>query len=160
MILIVIHLMILKSYSFIDNPTRMTDKLKDIVIDYLNKEYSGLIPYETDGYPNFIFFMKDGEVIFDYNNKNGYVYISYEHIWSFLESFFGLEYEEIQDLTKQWVEEHYKLDVTTTVLSMLKYLPPVEEHYKLDVTTTLLFPIEGNDMVEEHYKLDVTTTLS
>ena len=92
----------------------MNDKLKHKIINYLNKEYSGLIPYETNKWSDFIFFMKNGEVIFDYNNKNGYVYMSYDKIWSFLESFFGLEYEEIQDLTKQWVEEHYKLDVTTT----------------------------------------------
>ena len=84
------------------------------VLKYLNTIYGDLTPFETDKYPGFIFFMKDGEVIFDYNKENGYVYISYEHIWSFLESFFGLEYEEIQDLTKEWVEEHYKLSVTTT----------------------------------------------
>jgi hypothetical protein len=60
--------------------------------------------------------MKDGEVIFDYNKKNGYVGISYGKIWSLLSSFFGLEYKEIQGLTKEWVEEHYKLDVTRTDL--------------------------------------------
>jgi hypothetical protein len=84
------------------------------VLKYLNTIYGDLTPFETDKDPNFIFFMKDGEVIFDYNKKNGKVYISYDRIWSFLESFFGLEYEEIQDLTKEWVEEHYKLSVTTT----------------------------------------------
>ena len=114
----------------------MNDKLKDIVIDYLNKEYSGLIPYETDEYTNFIFFMKDDEVVFEYNKKNGVVYISYDKIWSFLDSFFGLEYEEIQDLTKQWVEEHYNLSVTTTVFEDVKTELQVEEHYNLSVTTT------------------------
>ena len=84
------------------------------VLKYLNTIYGDLTPFETDKHPNFIFFMKDGEVIFDYNKKNGKVYISYDRIWSFLESFFGLKYEEIQDLTKEWVEEHYKLSVTTT----------------------------------------------
>ena len=84
------------------------------VLKYLNTIYGDLVPFETDKDPNFIFFMKDGEVIFDYNKKSGKVYISYDHIWSFLESFFGLKYTEIQDLTKEWVEEHYKLRVTTT----------------------------------------------
>ena len=89
-------------------------QLDRAALKYLNSEYGDLEPYETDEYPNHIFFMKDGEVIFDYNKKNGWVYISNEKIWSLLESFFGLEYEEIQDLLKQWVEEHYKLRVTTT----------------------------------------------
>ena len=92
------------------------------VLKYLNSEYGDLTPYKTDKYPDFIFFMKDGEVIFEYNIKNGVVYISYDHIWSLLESFFGLKYEEIQDITKQWVEEHYKLDVETTFVAYLEQL--------------------------------------
>ena len=83
------------------------------VLKYLNTQYGDLKPYKTDREPNHIFFMKDDEVIFDYNKKNKDVYISY-NIWSFLESFFGLEYKEIQYLTKEWVEEHYKLRVKTT----------------------------------------------
>ena len=97
----------------------MNDKLKDFIIkNYLNKEYSGLVRYKTNKHSNIIFFMKDGEVIFEYKIKNGVVYISYNKIWSFLESFFGLKYEEIQSLTKEWVEEHYKLDITTTCFNV------------------------------------------
>jgi hypothetical protein len=92
----------------------MTDNLKHKIIKYLNSEYGDLEQFETEEYPDYIFFMKDGEVVFEYNKKNGYVGISYDKIWSFLDNFFGLEYEEIRDLTKVWVEEHYKLGVTTT----------------------------------------------
>jgi hypothetical protein len=92
----------------------MNDKLKHKIINYLNKEYSGLTIYETDKWEDYIFFMKNDKVIFEYNKENGYVGISYDKIWSFLESFFGLEYKEIQDLTKEWVEEQFKLRVTTT----------------------------------------------
>ena len=114
----------------------MNDKLKHKIINYLNKEYSGLIWYETEQYPNFIFFMKNDEVIFEYNKKNGKVYISYEHIWSFLSSFFGLKYTEIQDLTKEWVEEQFKLSVTTTFRNEGMDRTQVEEQFKLRVTTT------------------------
>jgi hypothetical protein len=92
------------------------------VLKYLNTIYGDLVPFETDKYPDYIFFMKDGEIIFDYNKKNGYVGISYIHIWSFLDSFFGLEYKEIQDLTKEWVEEHYKLRVAATFISVFQHL--------------------------------------
>jgi len=92
----------------------MNDKLKHIALNYLNKEYSGLTIYETDKWKNYIFFMKNDKVIFEYNKKNGKVYISYDKIWSFLSSIFGLNFKEIQYLTKEWVEEHYKLRVTTT----------------------------------------------
>jgi hypothetical protein len=95
------------------------NQLNRAALRFLNTEYGDLVPYETDKFPDYIFFMKDDKVIFEYNKKNGKVYISYEHIWSFLSSFFGLKYKEIQDLTKEWVEEHYKLSVTTTFLNTL-----------------------------------------
>lgn len=41
-----------------------------LAINWLNNNYGDLIPYETKKYPNIIFFMKDGEVIFDYHKKN------------------------------------------------------------------------------------------
>jgi hypothetical protein len=93
----------------------ITESQKDrAIIKWLNSEYGDLERYGKKKYPDYIFFMKDGEVVFDYNEVNGIVFISYDKIWSFLENFFGLEYKEIQDLTKEWVEEHYKIRVTTT----------------------------------------------
>jgi hypothetical protein len=112
----------------------MNNKLKHTIINYLNKEYPELVRYETDKYPDFIFFMKDDKVIFYYNKINGWGFISYDKIWSFLDSFFGLNDMEIKDLTKQWMEEHYKLDMTTTFLFNLTAQKKVEEHYKLDTT--------------------------
>ena len=132
----------------------MIDKLKFIIINYLNKEYSGLVRYETNEWKNFIFFMKDGKVIFNYNKKNGVIYISYDNIWSFLESFFGLEYEEIQSLTKEWVEELFKSEVTTTTAIEGKYSVVVEEQFKLEVTTTRDDTFTKRKGVEELFKLE------
>jgi hypothetical protein len=92
------------------------------ILKYLNTEYGDLKPYKTYKYPNHIFFMKDGEVIFDYNEKNGVVHVSYTHFWLFLKSFFELNDKEIGDLTKALVEEHYKLEVTTTIIDTIGIL--------------------------------------
>jgi preprotein translocase subunit SecA len=92
-------------------------KLNKIVIKWLNLEFGDLTPYETEEYPDYIFYMKNKEVVFEYNKKNGLVYISYQKVWSFLENIFGMEYKQIQEVTKLWVEEHYKLGVTTTGFS-------------------------------------------
>ena len=89
-------------------------KLEKTAINWLNKNYEDLTPFETEKYPDYIFFMKNGEVIFDYYKKNGWVQISNTKIWSFFESFFSMNYQQIQDITKVWVEEHYKLRVTKT----------------------------------------------
>jgi len=93
------------------------NKLNDVAIKWMNMRFGDLTPYETDRYPDNVFFMKDKQVIFDYNKKNGRVYISYYNIWSLLEDVFGMEYEQIQEVTKLWLEEHYNLRVTTTHVS-------------------------------------------
>ncbi len=90
-------------------------RLNNFAKVWLSDNYGDLVPYETKKQPNYIFYRKGDEVIFEYDKKHGYVYISYDKIWSFLESMFGMERQQIQDLTKEWVEEHYKLRVTTTL---------------------------------------------
>jgi hypothetical protein len=64
-----------------------------------------------------------------YDRKNEYVYINYDEIWSFLKSrsflksSFGLGYQEIQELTKEWLGEVYNLrGVTTKVMWDLLFL--------------------------------------
>lgn len=110
----------------------MTDNLKHKIIKYLNSEYSNLEQFEPKEWTtDYIFFMKDGKVIFEYDKKNEFVYISYNKIWAILESFFGLEYEKIRHLIKEWVEGHYNLRVTTTATRSLALTNLVEGHYKL-----------------------------
>ena len=99
------------------------NKIKDITKKWLTDNYGDLERYEINKWPDYIFYMKDGKLILDYNRKNGYCHISYKEIWSFLESVFQLQREEIQDITKEWVEGHYKLRVTTTTGSIS--LPPI-----------------------------------
>jgi hypothetical protein len=118
--------------NFVLSLSIMTDKLKHKIINYLNKEYSGLVRYETDKYPDYIFFMKDGEVIFEYSVKNKRADISHVKIWSFLRSFFALNDTEIQNLTKTWVEKHFNFEVRMTLIFLKYRLRTVEEHYKLD----------------------------
>ena len=52
------------------------NKRNRVIIKWLNSEFGDLTPFETEKYRNYIFFMKEGEVVFDYNKKNGYVCIS------------------------------------------------------------------------------------
>lgn len=107
------------------------NKLERVAINWLNKNYGDLELFETDQYPDFLFYKKGGKIIFDYNKKNGVVSISYGEIWLFFESFFGMDYQQIQDLTNVWMEEHYKLRVTTTFHFIFKISLRVEEQYKL-----------------------------
>jgi len=114
----------------------MMTKLNEIGLNWLNKNYGDLELFETEKYPDYIFHMKNGKCILQHNKKDGNVYVSYKEIWSFFKDYFSMEYQQIQYLTKIWVEEHYKLGVTTTGTLLMLPLNKVEEHYKLGVTTT------------------------
>jgi hypothetical protein len=65
---------------------------------------------------------KKGHNLMVYNRENDYVYINYDEIWSVLGDKFGLNYSEIQDLTKRWLDEVYNLrGVTPNIKNLNSY---------------------------------------
>jgi hypothetical protein len=59
-------------------------------------------------YTNSIFYTIDDNIYMEMILKNGYLWVNYNRVWSIFESKFGMEYEQIQDLIKGIVEEHFK----------------------------------------------------
>jgi hypothetical protein len=55
-----------------------------------------------------------------YDKKTGVVYVSYDDIWSFLGGNFGLNYSEIQELIKEWLDEVYNLRGVTPLYKMYR----------------------------------------
>jgi hypothetical protein len=133
----------------------MDKKLETIAINWLNKNYNHMEPFIMEEYTDYIFHMKDGKCILQYNKKNGYVYVSYREIWSFFESYFSMSNQQIKDITKIWVEEHYKKNITTERDEVWQS-PIVEENYKKSEITTDKYIIM-DELVEEHYK-EIQTT--
>lgn len=133
-------------------------KLEKLCINWLNENYSHMVPFYMKEYPDYIFHMKDGKCILQHNIKNGYVYVSYRDIWKFFEDYFSMDYEQIQSITKIWVEEHYKMGVTSTSHLISRWKSRVEEHYKMGITTTGNFYDGIVHKVEEIYKTNITTT--
>ena len=132
-------------------------KLEKFVLRWLNDNYNYMEPFLMEEYPDYIFHMKNGKCILQHNKKNGYVYVNYREIWSFLESMFCMENQQIKDLTKKWVEEHYKVGITTEKTHVFMYQELVEEHYKVGVATTIADKSDYYSLVEEHYKEGITT---
>ena len=93
------------------------------------------IKIDEHRFPNKIFWFREDRRIFDYDKETGYFWVNNSLVWSVFESEFGLNYDQIKDLIKGRVEEHFKLkDVTPLKVGMLK-MKMVEEHFKLkDVT--------------------------
>ena len=61
-----------------------------------------------------LFRYKKHENLMIYNRITEYVYINYDEIWKFLEDKIGLNNNEIQLLTKKWLDEVYNLRRVTT----------------------------------------------
>jgi hypothetical protein len=97
--------------------------------------------------------VKNGKCILQHDKKTGVVYLNYYEIWSFLESFFSMDYKQIQALTKRWVEELYKFTLKTTRsqgdFGNLVFV----ELKKLNVTTTEESWVQHALEVEELYKI-------
>lgn len=134
------------------------DKLEKLCIKWLNDNYNPMEPFIMKEYPDYIFHMKNGQCILQYNKRNGYVYVSYREIWSFFEGVFSMSYQQIKDVTKIWVEEYYEMGVTSTICTVLKGRLWVEEYYKMGVTSTDKKQLEWVKKVEEHYEMGVTKT--
>ena len=131
-------------------------KLEKLCIKWLNENFNPMEPFYMEEYPDYIFHMKDGKCILQYNKKNGYVYVSYREIWSFFEHMFSMSNQQIKDITKIWVEEHYKMGVTATRLSRNNY-SKVEEQYKMKATSSNPVNWFLNMQVEEQYKMGITS---
>jgi hypothetical protein len=64
----------------------------------------GKIEYDKDVY-------FDGKFMYKYDSKNSELILSHQHIWSFFEDKFNMEYTDIQQVISLYVEETYKLKV-------------------------------------------------
>jgi hypothetical protein len=80
-----------------------------IILKWLNKEFGNLTPV-VKGERTF-YVDKDRLPLFYYyrDQKNGWVYVNYVRIWSFLGSVFIMNDLKISELLKVWLEDTYTL---------------------------------------------------
>ena len=62
-----------------------------------------------------------------YNRKNDEVYINQYNIWEFLEEHFGLDFNEIQEVMKEWLFEVYNLRGVTPIVDDFFHLGELSE---------------------------------
>ena len=93
----------LKKLGFNNDPMEFLHLFDDL--DFVQSEEK---PNST------LFRYKKYENLIIYDRKNDDVFIDYDRIWSILRNSFGLNYTEIQSLTKTWLGEVYNLRGITT----------------------------------------------
>jgi hypothetical protein len=105
-------------------------QMEKTVIKYLNSVYSDLKEFRTKEYSDLFFFMKNGEVIFEYNPNYKSIGVS-EYLWEFLDSFFELESNTKQWILYDWLKEHYDLPIKRVSPLHHSNFKEVEEMYSL-----------------------------
>jgi hypothetical protein len=86
-------------------------KLNKVVLKWMNLNFSPdqLEVIKHPDYPDSIFYKKNGKVVMEQDKKNEHFFFDYDNIWSFFKSFFGMEYQEIRDVLRYWLDEAFKL---------------------------------------------------
>jgi hypothetical protein len=114
--------------------------------------------YNKDGL-EFIYH-KDGQWIFYQDAKNGKFWANYKRYWVILESYFDLEYREIQSITKLLVEKTLKREVTTPVTIDVTSndgfsKPALEKTLKRELTTPYSISNNLSKVVEKTLKREL-----
>ncbi len=110
------------------------NKLNNVASSWMNQNFSpDQLEIDTSKkYPNSIFFKKDGRVVMEQDKKSKVFWFDYDEIWLFFESFFGMKYEQIQEVLRYWLEETFKLEGYTPKLLLAVDNNELEETFKLE----------------------------
>ncbi len=80
-----------------------------LVIKWLNKEFGDLTPAVVGDKTFYVDENRKRLFYYYQDEKNGYVNISYDRMWVFFNSIFGLNYLQTQEILTIWLEETYNL---------------------------------------------------
>jgi|694.fasta_scaffold126863_3 hypothetical protein len=88
------------------------NRIYNIAKKELTKKFGDLILFKDEKFPNRVFYIDEQQkVYFDNNKIDDNVRINYHIFGPFLEDTFQFEYEQILQVTKEWLEEHYNLEI-------------------------------------------------
>jgi hypothetical protein len=94
----------------------LKEEVHDILKKHSFKLLNGWLLGECDqiknkNYPNSIFFKRrsDGKIIAEIDKKDKYFWLHYGEIWSYFQKYFDLQYDEIEEITSNWLGETFKL---------------------------------------------------
>jgi hypothetical protein len=86
-------------------------QLVNVVKLYLTRSFGNLTPKTSSKYPNRVYFVNsDNVILMKYDEKTEDIWIDYDQIWSKLESLFPINYDDVEPIIKEWLEEHYNLN--------------------------------------------------
>ena len=106
-----------------------------------------------EAYKNYIFYIKNKEILLEKDIKNKYFYIKYTNFWSIFESKYKVDYADIQSLTRDRLEEALKLEGYKTRKQFRQSSFQLEEALKLEgyktdtKYDTIIIPVGGSPKI-------------
>ena len=131
-------------------------KIQEVTLKWLNDNFSPdqLEIVKSPKYPNSIFYKKNGKIVMEQDLKNEEFYFDDYEIWSFFESFFGMEYSEIQQLMEVWLEETLNLEGYTPQIKATGAMKLLEETLNLEGYTPYNGDLPAGNKLEETLNLN------
>jgi hypothetical protein len=83
---------------------------------WFKEQLTDLNVSRTIKYPDYLIYKKDGDILYNYDEKNKWFYIDFNKIWSIFASKYHLNDNEISLLSKGMMEEHFNQKGITTIL--------------------------------------------
>jgi hypothetical protein len=87
------------------------NQIRRLQFKYLDYLFDGMSEIKSAKYPGDIRWKKDGKIILELG-RTGKFWVLYS-IWDNISNMFSLDYDETQQLIKEWVEQHLELEDIT-----------------------------------------------
>jgi len=85
---------------------------------YLNYLFEDMYEVKSEEYPDSRFWKKNGEVVLELKKSGNLIVLL--SIWGDISNMFSLDYDETQQLIKDWAEQHLELDGITPTLDLIQ----------------------------------------
>ena len=95
------------------------NQLRKVQFKFLNYLFEDIYEVESKKYPDSRFWKKDGKVVLELE-KSGRLWVL-DSIWNDVEDMLSLNYDETQQLIKDWMEQHLGLEGITPTRSNANY---------------------------------------
>ena len=102
------------------------NQMRGLEFKYLDYLFEDMYEVESKKYPDSRFWKKDDNVILELRNS-GNLWVIYP-IWEDVSNMFSLNYDETEQLIKDWMEEHLELVGITPRRWFLRLDLLVEQH--------------------------------
>ena len=136
--------------------TLLTEIRTDAEYEFLKLWYS-CNWMKWDNYPESIFMVSEGKVLFEQDWKNNYLFCKHSEVWSLFESKYEYNNIQIKDMISGILEEHLKDGTLTPTNSELNNFFILEEHLKNGILTPNELSTGEMIVMEEHLKNKVLT---